>query len=204
ITSPVSQAAVNITQGMDDPPVVLFNTVTEPYAAGIAQASCIKPAHVWGSQALPDYASILPLVWEVNPDIQTLGWIYSTSEPNGIASTAIAEEIAPDLGLTLVIRSVTETSEVSTAAEAAAEQGIDAFFIPTDSTVGNGLAAIIAIAEEEGIPVFFADSLQVFNGVTVGAGVSYYQEGVDTGRGLVAYLQIGRAACREGAWVGGA
>jgi len=189
VTTPVSQAAVNITQEMDDPPIILFNTVTQPYAAGIAQASCIKPAHVWGSQALPEYDSILPLVWEVNPDIQRLGWIYSTTEPNGVASTEIATAIAPDLGLELVIQSVAETAEVSTAAEALAGQGIDAFFIPTDSTVGNALAAIIAVAEEEGIPVFFADSLQVFNGVTVGAGVSYYQEGVDTGRVLVAYLR---------------
>lgn len=189
VTTPVSQAAVNITQEMDDPPIILFNTVTQPYAAGIAQASCIKPAHVWGSQALPEYDSILPLVWEVDPDIQRLGWIYSTTEPNGVASTEIATAIAPDLGLELVIQSVAETAEVSTAAEALAGQGIDAFFIPTDSTVGNALAAIIAVAEEEGIPVFFADSLQVFNGVTVGAGVSYYQEGVDTGRVLVAYLR---------------
>src|SRR5690606_17810422 len=142
ITSPVSQAAVNITQGMDDPPIVLFNTVTQPYAAGIAQASCIKPAHVWGSQALPDYASVLPLVWEVNPDITRLGWIYSTSEPNGVASTEIASAMAPEMGLELIIQSVTETAEVSTAAEALAGQSIDAFFIPTDSTVGNGLAAI--------------------------------------------------------------
>jgi hypothetical protein len=44
------------------------------------------------------------------------------------------------------------------------------------------------VAEEEGIPVFMADSLQVFAGVTMGGGVSYYQEGVDTGRVLVAYL----------------
>src|SRR5688572_27760205 len=51
VTTPVSQAAVNITQDMDDPPIILFNTVTQPYAAGIAQASCIKPDHVWGSQA---------------------------------------------------------------------------------------------------------------------------------------------------------
>ena len=189
VTTPVSQAAVNATLDMDDPPIVLFNTVTEPYAAGIADASCIKPANVWGSQALPDYASILPLVWEVNPDIETIGWIYSTTEPNGVASTAIAEPIAAEIGLNMVIESVTETAEVSTAAEAAAGEGIDAFFIPTDSTVGNGLAAIIAVAEEEGIPVFFADSLQVFNSTTIGAGVSYYQEGVDTGRVLVAYLE---------------
>jgi putative ABC transport system substrate-binding protein len=188
VTTPVTLAAVNITSGMEEPPIVLFNTVTEPYAAGIAEAACIKPEHVWGSQALPDYANILPLVWEVNPDIETLGWIYSTTEPNAVASTAIVEPLAAELGLNLVIEAVTETSEVSTAAEAAASQGIDAFFIPTDSTVGNGIAGILAIAEEEGIPVFFADSLQVFNNVTVGAGVSYYQEGVDTARVLLAHL----------------
>jgi putative ABC transport system substrate-binding protein len=188
ITTPVSQAAVNATLEMEDPPIILFNTVTQPYAAGIAEASCIKPDHVWGSQALPDFATILPLVWELNPDIERLGWIYSTTEPNGVASTAIAEEVAPEVGLELVIQSVAETSEVGVAAEAIAGEGVDAFFIPTDSTVGNGLASILAVAEEEGIPVFFADSLQVFAGVTVGAGVSYYQEGVDTGRILVAYL----------------
>lgn len=188
ITTPVSQAAVNATLEMEDPPVILFNTVTQPYAAGIAQAACLKPDHVWGSQALPDYATILPLVWELDPEIETLGWIYSTTEPNGVASTAIVEPLAPEIGLSLVIESVAETSEVGTAAEAAAGDGIDAFFIPTDSTVGNGLASILGVAEEEGIAVFFADSLQVFAGVTVGAGVSYYQEGVDTGRVLVAYL----------------
>lgn len=188
ITTPVSQAAVNATLDMEDPPIIMFNTVTQPYAAGIAQAPCIKPAHVWGSQALPDFATILPLVWELNPEIKNLGWIYSTSEPNAVASTEIVQPIAEELGLTLHITSVAESSEVGAAAEALAGEGIDAFFIPTDSTVGNALASILSVAEEEGIPVFFADSLQVFSGVTVGAGVSYYQEGVDTGRVLVAYL----------------
>lgn len=188
ITTPVTLAAVNATLDMEDPPVILFNTVTEPYAAGIAEASCIKPANVWGSQALPDYETILPMVWDLNPDIETLGWIYSTSEANAVASTAIVEPMAPEIGLNLVIESVAETAEVGVAAEAEAEEGIDAFFIPTDSTVGNGLPSILSVAEEVGIPVFFADSLQVFAGVTVGAGVSYYQEGVDTGRVLVAYL----------------
>lgn len=188
ITTPVSIAAVNITQDMEDPPYVLFNTVTDPYASGIADASCLKPAHVWGSQALPDFANIFPLMWDVNPDIQRVGWIYSTSESNAVASTAIAEPIMEELGFTMLIESVTESAEVATAAEAIANEGVDAFFIPTDSTVGNALAAILAVAEEEGIPVFMADSLQVFAGVTVGAGVSYYQEGVDTGRVLVAHL----------------
>jgi putative tryptophan/tyrosine transport system substrate-binding protein len=47
---------------------------------------------------------------------------------------------------------------------------------------------LLAVAEENGIPIFHADSGQVYAGATFGAGLSYYQEGVDTGRVLVAYL----------------
>lgn len=188
ITTPVTQAALNATLDMEDPPIILFNTVTEPYQSGIAQAACIKPDYVWGSQALPDFEQIMPLVWEVDPGITRLGWIYTSTEANAVASTAIAEPLAEELGLELVIRTVTDTSEVGVAAEGAASQGIDAFFIPTDSTVGNGLAAILAVAEDEGIPLFYADSAQAYVGATVAAGLSYYQEGVDTARVLIAYL----------------
>jgi putative ABC transport system substrate-binding protein len=148
----------------------------------------LKPDHVWGSQALPDFEQILPLLFEVNPDIHTVGSIYSTSEPNAVASMALIEPLAAELGLELLVESVAETAEVGAAAEALVDAGIEAFFIPTDSTVGNGLPAILAAAEDAGIPVFFADSAQAYAGVTVGAGLSYYQEGVDTGRVLIAYL----------------
>ncbi len=188
ITTPVTLAAINATSDLADPPIILFNTVTEPYASGIAQASCLKPDHVWGSQALPNFEAILPLVFEVNPDIQTLGAIYSTSEPNAVASMALIEPLAEELGLELIVRSVAETAETGEAAEALADEGVEAIFIPTDSTVGNGLPAILAVAEETGIPVFFADSAQAYSGVTVAAGLSYYQEGVDTARVLIAYL----------------
>lgn len=188
ITTPVTLAAINATQDMGDPPYVLFNTVTEPYESGIAESPCEKPDYVWGSQALPDFEAIMPLVFDLNPDIQTIGTIFSPSEPNAVASLAIMEPVAEDLGLTMVIESVAETAEVGLAAEAAASEGIEAFFIPTDSTVGNGLAAILGVAEDEGIPLFFADSAQTYAGATVGAGLSYYQEGVDTARVLIAYL----------------
>lgn len=188
ITTPVTVAAVNITSGLEDPPIILFNTVTEPYASRIAQAPCIKPDHVWGSQALPDFEQIMPLLFDLNPDIRTVGTIYSTSEPNAVASMLLIEPLAAELGLDLIVRSVAETAEVTAAAEALADAGIEAFFIPTDSTVGNGLPAILTVAEDYAIPVFFADSAQVYAGVTVAAGLSYYQEGVDVARVLIAYL----------------
>jgi putative ABC transport system substrate-binding protein len=188
ITTPVTLAAINATSDLADPPIILFNTVTEPYASGIAQAPCLKPDYVWGSQALPDFEQIMPLLFEVNPDIYRVGSMYSTSEPNAVASMALIEPLAEELGLELLVESVAETAEVGAAAESLADAGVEAFFIPTDSTVGNGLAAILTVAEDVGIPVYFADSAQAYAGVTVAAGLSYYQEGVDTARVLIAYL----------------
>lgn len=188
ITTPVTLATLNATSGLADPPVILFNTVTEPYVSGIAQAPCIKPDYVWGSQALPDFGQILPLLFEYKADIQTVGAIYSTSETNAVASMALIEPLAEELGLDLIVESVAETAETGAAAEALADAGVEAIFIPTDTTVGNGLPAILAVAEEVGIPVFFSDSAQVYSGVTIAAGLSYYQEGVDTARVLIAHL----------------
>ena len=188
ITTPVAQAAVNATMDMENPPIVLFNTVTSPYGAGIAETPCIKPAHVWGSQALPPYDGAAALMFAFDPEIDSAGFIYNQAEANSVVSFEVVQSIADDMEFTLEARSITETAEVGVAAEALAEAGIDAFFIPTDSTVSAGLPALLAVAEENGIPIFHADSGQVYAGATFGAGLSYYQEGVDTGRVLIAYL----------------
>ena len=46
IAETATQTAVNVTSDLDDPPVVIFTRATNPYAAGIADASCLKPDHV--------------------------------------------------------------------------------------------------------------------------------------------------------------
>jgi putative ABC transport system substrate-binding protein len=188
ITTPVTQAAVNATQDLAEPPIILFNTVTDPYAAGIAQAACIKPDNIWGSQALPPYANIMPLLFEVVPDLERVGYIYTPTEANAVASTAIVEPLAEELGVELIIKTITDASEISAAAEAAVDDGAQIFFTPTDSTVGDGMPALIQVAADNGMAVVHSDSAMAYSGATMGAGLSYYQEGVDTARVLIAYL----------------
>ncbi len=188
ITTPVAQAAANATIDMDLPPVVLFNTVTSPYAAGFASTSCIKPSHITGSQALAPFESIVPLIVTQNPDITIIGTIYNQAEANGVVGAENIKAVGESIGLTVELGPVAATADVGTAAEGLVSKGVQAFMIPTDSTVTDGLPALLAVAEENGIPVFHADASQVYSGATVGAGLSYYQEGVDTARMLIAYL----------------
>lgn len=188
ITTPVAQAAVNATLDMEDAPVVLFNTVTDPYIAGLADASCIKPDNVWGSQALAPYADVVDLLFELDPEIQTVGYMYNNAEANSVASTEIVTALAEEAGLTLEIQTVNETAEVGIAAEALVERGVEAFLLPTDSTVSDGLPALLQVSEEVGIPIVHSDSGQVYGGATIAEGLSYYQEGIDTAQILIAYL----------------
>ena len=62
ITTQVAQIAVNATRDMEDPPAILFSLVTTPFTAGIAESSCIKPAHVAGTQPVLSFADYVPLV----------------------------------------------------------------------------------------------------------------------------------------------
>jgi putative ABC transport system substrate-binding protein len=188
ITTPVAQAATNATIEMDQPPIVLFNTVTSPYAAGIAEASCIKPDYISGSQALAPFESIVPLILVQNPDITTIGTIFNQAEANGVVGAEAIKTVGEELGLTVELGPIAATADVGTAAEGLISKGVEAFMIPTDSTVTDGLPALLAVAEENGVPVFHADASQVNSGATVGAGLSYYQEGVDTARMLIGYL----------------
>lgn len=190
ITTPVTQLATGATLDMEDPPVVIFNTVSNPYFAGIASASCIKPRHVSGSQALAPYERIVPLIRVQNPEIKVIGTMFNTSEANGVFGADAITAIGESIGLKVKHGPVTSPADLAVAAEGLVSRGVQAFILPTDSTVNAGLPAILTVATENGIPVFHASANYVYRGVTVGAGFySYYQEGVIAARILIGHLK---------------
>ena len=66
-----------------------------PYAAGIAQASCIKPDHVTGLQSITPYDEIHADISAARPGpVKTLGTIYSASETSSAewAPMSIAQD----------------------------------------------------------------------------------------------------------------
>ena len=80
-SSVAAQSAVHATSDMDDPPAVIFTRVSDPYAAGIAQSSCVKPNHVTGLQTAVPYEEIIPLLLAQDPDIKSIGMIHTSSDP---------------------------------------------------------------------------------------------------------------------------
>ena len=187
-STPALQAAFNATQDLESPPIV-FNAVTSPYAAGIAAAPDDHPSWVIGIQALAPIEDALSLIPELLPEATTIGYLYNPAEANSVVNTEIAQPAAEELGLTMEISPISNSSEVQAAAEALAALGVDAFFVSTDSTVVSGLEALIKVANDNDIPLFANDPASAQRGAAVALGLDYYVDGVESGEMAVAILK---------------
>lgn len=187
-TTPALQAAYNATKDLEGPPIV-FNAVTSPYDAGVANAPDDHPSWIIGYQALAPVEDALALIPRLLPDVQTVGYIYNPAEANSVVNTDIAIPASEELGLTLEVTQISNSSEVQAAAEALVARGVEAFFVSTDSTVVASLEALVKVANDNDIPLFANDPASAQRGAAVALGLDYYQDGLDTGALAVGILQ---------------
>ncbi|MCL4263179.1 MAG: ABC transporter substrate-binding protein [Anaerolineae bacterium] len=187
-STPAAQAALNATQDMADPIPIIFTTVTDPYAAGIATAPDEHPAWMTGSQMFPPLEETFDTMLEINPDLTTIGFLYNPAEANSVAQTEVVQQIADERGITLEIATVSNSSEIRTAAESLAGLGIDFFYFTQDSTVASGSEAVVQVANDNGIPIITNDIPTVAKGGTAAVGASLREDGRVAGEMAVAFL----------------
>ena len=185
-STPVTLAAVNITADLDNPPAVIFASVFDPVAAGVAQSSCIKPAHVTGIESVTRYEDIVPLLRLQNPAIQIIGTLYNSAETSGVAGAAQIVAAAEAQGIAVMERAVTGSGDIAVAAESLVDAGVEALLIPADMSTINALPILMQVASDNALPVFHSIASAFSEGATVAAGTT--QGGVQ-GRVLAALLQ---------------
>ena len=189
ISAPVTFAALQATADMEDPPAIFFADVYNPYEAGIADAPCIKPAHVSGVQSVIDYAALLSLTLLQNPDIKTVGTIYNLSDASGAYGARQYVEAGEALGLTVEQAAVTSLADLALATGGLISKGVEVIVLPMDYMAMAGLPLISGVANDQGVPVFFANLDGMVLGATVGAGFSQIMElGDAIGLMLAVYL----------------
>ncbi len=187
-STPAAQAALNATQDMTEPIPIIFTTVTDPYAAGIAAAPDDHPAWMTGSQMFPPLEETFDTMLEINPDVATLGFLYNPAEANSVAQKEVVEQIAADRGIALEFATVSNSSEIKTAAESLAALGIDMFYFTQDSTVSSGSEAVVQVANDNGIPIITNDIPTVAKGGSVAVGASLREDGRQSGEMAVGFL----------------
>ncbi|MCY3573899.1 MAG: ABC transporter substrate binding protein [Chloroflexi bacterium] len=190
LMTPVAQIAANLTQDLEQPPLVLFSIVSAPYTAGIAEAPCIKPAHIAGTQARVPFEQIVSLLRTQQPDISLVGTMVNAAEPNSVNGVEQIIMHSEALGMTVEAAPITSLPDVPVATQTLLDKGVEAILISGSSLEVRGTPSIVEVASGYGIPVFSPVVGNVNLGAHVGAGFNdFYREGVVVGRMLTAHLE---------------
>ena len=181
-------ACFNAAEDKDIP--VIFTAITDPVGAHLDAGNITGT-----SDALPVEGQ-LQLIRALQPDADTIGIVYTTSEANSVYSISVYEELATDYGFTIDAVGVTSQAEVTQAVDTLLSHGVDCLSNLTDNNVVGVLGAILEKTDEAGIPVYGSEVEQVKLGCVGGAGLDYIQLGIQTGL-MAAKVLTGEAACED-------
>jgi putative ABC transport system substrate-binding protein len=151
---------------------VIFAAVSYPVDAGLVKDVSKPEANVTGVSDAIDVEQIFNLAFELTPDIETFGFIYNTGEPNSASAINKAKEFCDGKGIKYVEATITNSSELTQAAQSLVEKA-DAIFTPTDNTVASAMPILSAEAHKAGIPVYTGADSMVIDGGFATVGIDY-------------------------------
>ena len=188
IATPAATACYAAAEDKDIP--VIFTAITDPVGAKL------DSGNITGTSDVLPVEGQLKLIRALQPDADTIGIIYTTSESNSIYSVGVYEELAADYGFTIEAIGVTAQSEVTQAVDTLLAKNVDCLSNLTDNNVVGVLGSILEKTNEAGIPVYGSEIEQVKLGCVASAGIDYVQLGIQTGL-MAAKVLTGQATCQE-------
>ena len=187
IATPAAQIVQTATEDNQIP--VVFSAVSDPVGAGLVESMDAPGANITGTSDALNTNAILDLMFVANPDIKSVGLLYSQSEDSSKQPIADAKAYLEEKGIDYVEKTGTNNTEVTQAADALIAAGVDAVFTPTDNTVMTAELAIYEKFIEAGIPHYCGADSFALNGAFCGYGVDYAKLGVETADMVVEVLQ---------------
>ena len=114
-----------------------------------------------------------------NPDVDSVGLLYSLSEANSATPIAEAKEYLDGKKIAYTEQTAGTNDEVIAAASALIAEGVDAIFTPTDNIIMAAELAIYEDLAEAGIRHYTGADSFVRNGAFATCGVNYTDLGVE-------------------------
>ena len=154
---------------------VVYAAVSDPAGAKLTGLD-----YVTGTSDALNTQFIIDMMLAQNPNVKSVGLLYSLSEPNSAAPIAEAKSYLDSKGISYVEQTANTNDEVVAAASALVAAGVDAIFTPTDNVI---MAAELAIYEDliaAGIPHYTGADSFVRNGAFTTCGVNYTELGTYT------------------------
>lgn len=163
---------------------VVFAAISDPEGVGLVADN------VTGTSDALDTALILDMMLAQNPEVQTVGLLYSQSEANSTLAISQAKEYLDGKGIAYLERTGNNNDEVISALTSMLDQ-VDAVFTPTDNVVAAVELAIAPTMAEAGVPHYAGADSFVRNGAFATCGCNYTELGAVTADMALEALQTG-------------
>lgn len=169
IATLAAQTMVTAAEGTGTP--IVYAACSDPETAGLTDLD-----NVTGTSDALNTPFILDMMLAVNPDIKTVGLLFSNSEDNSITPIAEAKKYLDEKGIAYLEKTGNTTDEI-VAAAASLVGRVDAVFTPTDNRVMDAEVAVAEILNEAGIPHYTGADSFVQSGAFTTCGVNYTELG---------------------------
>lgn len=172
IATLAATSMVTAAEGTDIP--IVYAAISDPETAGLTGLE-----KVTGTSDALNTAFILDMMLAVNPEIKTVGLLYSNSEPNSTRPIAEAKAYLEGKGIAYLEKTGNSADEVIAAASSLVGR-VDAVFTPTDNAIMATEGSVAEILTTAGIPHYAGADSFVQAGAFATCGVNYTELGTKT------------------------
>ena len=172
IATLAAQTMVTAAEDTDTP--IVYAAISDPETAGLTGLD-----KVTGTSDALNTPFILDMMLAANPDIKTVGLLYSNSEANSTMPIAEAKQYLVSKRIDYIEKTGNTTDEIVAAANSLVGR-VDAVFTPTDNVVMAAETAVAEILNEAGIPHYTGADSFVQAGGFATCGVNYTELGTYT------------------------
>ncbi len=170
IATPAAQAAYGAVQNSDTP--VIFCAVSDPVSAGLTVSLDAGTEKCIGTSDVLDFDAQVALIKAFQPDVKTVGILYTTTEANSLTQLAMFKEVAAANGIEVIEQGVSTAADIPQAAASLAGK-VDCINNLTDNNVVTNLSVVLEKANAAGIPVYGSEVEQVKNGCIASMSIDY-------------------------------
>lgn len=179
-------AAICMTTATEETDIpVVYAAISDPASAGLTDLD-----NVTGTSDALNTAFILDMIFNLQPDVKTVGLLYSRSETNSELPIAQAKEYLDEKGVKYIEKTGNTTDEILSAASELAQR-CDVVFTPTDNVVMAAESAVAEILTQAGVAHYTGADSFVASGAFATCGVNYTELGEKTAEMAFQILQTG-------------
>ena len=177
IATPTSQAVQNATKNSDIP--VIFTAVSDPVFSGLVINKENPEANITGvtdEVSQDNLKEIIEALKSLNPDIKSIGIVYSTSESNSQVQVQNVRQVASDMDIEIEAVGIASINDIHQALESVSRKS-QALILINDNMIASSMELVSKVAMEKGLITISAVSSFVEDGSLMSVGISYKELG---------------------------